>query len=145
MKCRPMQEADLLAVMDIECRITPFPWTVGNFSDSLIAGHSAWVGIQNEKIGGYAVMSMGADEAELLTIGVDSVYQRCGWGGSLMKKLLQIAQNQGVLRLFLEVRRSNVSARAFYNQLNFDEVGLRRDYYSAFEHREDAIVMVKNL
>jgi len=62
-----------------------------------------------------------------------------------MGHLLQIAQHQGAVRVFLEVRHANTPARAFYKQLNFCEVGQRRDYYSSFGNREDAIVMARTL
>ena len=40
---RPMTEADLAAVMDIENAIYAFPWTRGNFLDSLAAGYGCWM------------------------------------------------------------------------------------------------------
>ncbi|MDP2752232.1 MAG: ribosomal protein S18-alanine N-acetyltransferase [Rhodocyclaceae bacterium] len=140
-----MQESDLSTLVTIEQSITPFPWTLGNFADSLVAGHSAWVGYQYGEIVGYAVMSIVAEEAELLNIGIDPECQRCGRGIELMVHLLQIAKENGVGRMFLEVRRSNISARAFYDQFYFNEVGLRRDYYVTHKNCEDAIVMARNL
>ena len=38
-----MQASDLASVARIEARIFAFPWTVGNFSDSLAAGYDAWI------------------------------------------------------------------------------------------------------
>ncbi|MCR6494891.1 hypothetical protein LJB71_00585 [Thermomonas sp. S9] len=40
---RPMREADLEAVMAIERRAYPFPWTPGIFRDCLRAGYAMWV------------------------------------------------------------------------------------------------------
>ena len=40
---RPLCAQDIDAVMAIESVIYPFPWTVGNFRDSLRAGYSCWV------------------------------------------------------------------------------------------------------
>ena len=39
----PMTEADLAEVVAIEREIYPFPWTRGNFLDSVRAGYSVWV------------------------------------------------------------------------------------------------------
>ena len=47
----------------IEQRIYPFPWTRGNFVDSLKAGHSAWVCREGGAMVGYAVLMMTVDEA----------------------------------------------------------------------------------
>ena len=40
---RPMREADIDAVMDVELRAYPFPWTHGIFRDCLHAGYPMWV------------------------------------------------------------------------------------------------------
>ncbi|MDG6349115.1 ribosomal-protein-alanine N-acetyltransferase, partial [Luteimonas sp. 8-5] len=42
-RARPMREDDLDAVMEIERRAYPFPWTRGIFRDCLRAGYPAWV------------------------------------------------------------------------------------------------------
>ena len=53
---RPMQMADLDAVMAIEPTIYTHPWTRGNFSDSINSGYSAWVLEANQTIIGYALL-----------------------------------------------------------------------------------------
>ncbi len=47
--------------------------------------------------------------------------------------------------MFLEVRDSNQSARALYDSVGFNEIGVRRGYYPAASGREDAVVMAKHL
>ena len=39
----PMHERDLDGVTALEASLQVFPWSRGNFSDSLNAGHSVWV------------------------------------------------------------------------------------------------------
>jgi len=39
----PMSEADLRRVLEIEEDLYEFPWTLGNFRDSLRAGYGCWV------------------------------------------------------------------------------------------------------
>ena len=48
-------------------------------------------------------------------------------------------------RIFLEVRPSNHVAYRLYEQLGFNEIGVRKDYYPAFSGREDALVLAKEL
>ncbi|HBV40592.1 MAG TPA: ribosomal-protein-alanine N-acetyltransferase, partial [Erwinia sp.] len=48
---------------------------------------------------------------------------------------------RGVLTLWLEVRASNHAAIALYQQLDFNEVSVRRNYYPTAEGKEDAIIM----
>ena len=40
---RPMREADLDVVLEVENAIYPHPWTRGNFEDSLRAGYGCWM------------------------------------------------------------------------------------------------------
>ena len=47
--------------------------------------------------------------------------------------------------MFLEVRASNQVAQSLYEQMGFNEVGVRHNYYPAFRGREDAIVLAKEI
>ena len=51
----PMREGDLRAVLEIEEDIYEFPWTMGNFRDSLRAGYACWVMREGRRVIGYAV------------------------------------------------------------------------------------------
>src|SRR5437764_9284658 len=52
----PMAEPDLERVLVIERAIYDFPWTRGNFRDSLRAGYSCWTARADGAVVGYAVM-----------------------------------------------------------------------------------------
>jgi [ribosomal protein S18]-alanine N-acetyltransferase len=138
----PMREADIDAVTAIEQRAHPFPWTRGNFVDSLKAGHSAWVFREGGALVGYGVLMMTVDEAELLDITVVPECQRRGLGGALLNQLFDIARSHGATRMLLEVRTSNESGLALYRRFGFAEIGRRRAYYHG---KEDAIVMARDL
>ncbi len=138
---RPMQMADLDAVMAIEPTIYTHPWTRGNFSDSLNSGYSAWVLEANQKIIGYALLMMVPDEAHLLNLSVAKDQQKQGLGRYLLEHMLQIAKNHKAANLFLEVRPSNISAIALYENMGFCEMAVRRGYYPAHNGREDAVLM----
>lgn len=138
---RPMQMADLDAVMVIEPTIYTHPWTRGNFSDSLNSGYSAWVLEANQKIIGYALLMMVLDEAHLLNLSVAKDRQKQGLGRYLLEHMLQIAKNHKAANMFLEVRPSNISAIALYENMGFCEMAVRRGYYPAHNGREDAVLM----
>lgn len=142
---RAMDSADIPEVMAVEQRIYPFPWTVGNFADSLHAGYSAWVCRDQGALAGYAVMMLALDEAQLLNIGIAPAWQRRGCGSVLMEYLFDVAKRAGAVRMFLEVRPSNGPALALYGRLGFVRIGLRRGYYPAASGREDAVVMARDL
>lgn len=140
-----MQEGDLDAVVDTERRCHVFPWTRGNFSDSLAAGYGAWLAREDDRMAGYAVMMRAPDEAHLLNITIVPDLQRCGRGSALLGHLFVQARVWGVTRMLLEVRPGNASGLALYRRQGFAEIGRRRDYYPAADGREDAIVMARDL
>jgi ribosomal-protein-alanine N-acetyltransferase len=141
----PMAEADVDAVSAAEQRSYAFPWSRGNFSDSLKAGHSAWVCRQDGALVGYGLLLMAADEAQLLNITVLPEHQGQGLGSRLLEHLLWVAREHGAGRMFLEVRPSNSAALALYRRFLFSEIGRRRGYYAAPAGREDALVMARAL
>ena len=142
---RVMTEADLDAVAEAEERIHGFPWTRGNFADSLAAGHGGWLALEEGRGVGYAVTMQVLDETHLLNIGVLPELQRRGRGSALLLRLLGLARAQAATRMLLEVRDGNVAARGFYRHHGFDEIARRRDYYQGHECREDAIVMAREV
>lgn len=141
----PMTADDLDAVVAVEQRIQAFPWTHGNFRDSLAAGHECWIAREKGKIASFAVTMRVVDEDHLLDIGVAPERQRSGLGRAMLEFLCATAHTHGMTRMLLEVRVSNAAACAFYQHTGFVEIGRRRGYYPAGTGREDAIVMARNL
>lgn len=138
---RPMTEQDLSAVMRIEPTIYSHPWTLGNFRDSLNAGHSAWVMELAGELVGYALVMMVLDEAHLLNISVAKPFQGQGLGRALLAQMIAISRRYQAANMFLEVRVSNTSAIALYETMGFCEMGIRRNYYPTKSGREDAVLM----
>jgi ribosomal-protein-alanine N-acetyltransferase len=140
---RPMTVAALDGVLALEAEVYPFPWSRGNFVDSLVAGYAAWTlnQVSGELIG-YSVAMAGVDEMHLLNITVAPAVRRCGHARRLLAELVQLCRLRAAGRLWLEVRESNGEAREAYRRLGFAQVGRRKDYYPAPEgRREDAVVM----
>ena len=142
---RPMREDDLDAVLAIEQRAYPFPWTRGIFRDCLRADYPAWVLVEDGLVIGYGVLSLAADEAHVLNVCAAPEVQGRGHGRRLLRALLQLARGRGAQRVFLEVRPSNAAAIALYHDEGFNEIGRRPRYYPAADGREDAIVMAMEL
>lgn len=138
---RPMQMNDLDTIMLIEPTIYTHPWTRGNFSDSLNSGYSSWVLEANQKIIGYALLMLVLDEAHLLNLSIAKDQQKKGLGRYLLEHMLLIAKNHKAVNMFLEVRPSNISAIALYENMGFCEMAVRRNYYPAHNGREDAVLM----
>jgi ribosomal-protein-alanine N-acetyltransferase len=136
-----MQMADLDTVMAIESTIYPYPWSRGNFSDSLNAGYSCWVFEEGPRIIGYAVLMLVLDEAHLLNISIAATHQRQGFGRALLQHMLKTARGYGAVNIFLEVRPSNMPALKLYEETGFSEMAIRRGYYPTRYGREDAVLM----
>jgi len=140
---RPMRPGDLEPVVAIERSIYSHPWTLGNFRDSLHAGYSCWVLEGEGGLIGYCVMMVGVGEAHLLNLSVSPAWQRRGYGRGMLEHLLERAREWGAREMLLEVRPSNLAARALYADMGFREVSVRRGYYPAEAGREDAILMAR--
>ena len=142
---RPLRESDLDAVMAIEQRAYPFPWTRGIFRDCLLAAYPAWVLHEHGLVVGYGVISVAADEGHILNVCVAPERQGRGHGRRLLRALVDYARDCGAARVFLEVRPSNPHAIALYHDEGFNEIGRRPRYYPSHDGREDALVMAMEL
>lgn len=140
---RTMRTADLDAVMTLEQSAYPFPWSRGNFIDSLYAGYLAQLLLDREdRLIGYFVAMPGVDEMHLLNLTVAPAEQGRGHARHMLDALLAHCREVCAATLWLEVRASNSRARGLYRRCGFAEIGVRRAYYPAPKGtREDAIVM----
>ena len=136
-----MEDGDLAEVMAIESAIYSHPWTRGNFGDSLRAGYQCWTWRLNHELVGYFVLMVAAGEGHLLNLSVAASHQRAGHGGALLKEAMRLARSRGAEHIFLEVRPSNLAAKALYERFGFREVATRPGYYPAHTGREDALVL----
>lgn len=141
----PMRESDLDEVAQLERTLHDFPWTHLNFADSLSAGYCCRVMRIDGVLVSYSVMMCVLDEAHLLNITVAGDLQRRGLGREMLTHLVREALTYGAERMFLEVRPSNLAARAMYESAAFQPIGRRPRYYPALDGREDAIVMSAEL
>ena len=141
-----MQDEDIELVMAIEQAAYPFPWSEGIFRDCMRVGYTCVVCEQHGRVCGYAVLSVSAGEAHILNVCVAPASQGQGLGRRMLEYLLDLASVGRVDTVLLEVRPSNHAARALYDTVGFNEIGLRRAYYPAQgSDREDALVLAKAL
>lgn len=84
---------------------------------------------------GLLLYRVAADEAEILTIGVDPNLRRRGAGRVLLEHLLALK----IPKVFLEVASSNEDAINLYIKLGFKQAGLRKAYYAVTG--DDALIL----
>lgn len=140
-----MTPTDLQEVLDIEYAVYPFPWSHGNFLDSIKSGYETWIlrepAPARQLLGYFMLMHM-VDESHLLNITVHPGHHGRGLGRVMLDHAAALARTAGMKSMLLEVRPSNTRALEIYLRYGFSRVGVRRNYYPAPDsRREDAIVM----
>ena len=156
----PMQAADLDEVLKIETVSHIHPWTKGNFSDSLAAGHWAYCirpqvdqmvkgsYLDPAVLWAYCILFPAVDELHLLNITVSPHLRKLGLGQRMMAAIEGVAAQQKMPRIILEVRPSNTAAITLYQKLGYEQIGVRKNYYPAnleTGSREDALVLAKSI
>lgn len=142
---REMHHDDLSLVSDIERRSYEFPWSHGVFRDCLLAGYLTIVLIREDRVAGYAILSVAAGEAHILNLCIEPEFRSLGYGERMLDELLYRARSASVREVFLEVRPSNDTALRLYRKKGFHKIAARPSYYQAADGREDAAVLAKKL
>lgn len=138
----PLQYEDCERVAEIAKESLPEHWSLQSIRDVLQYENNIYYvvhSIEENQIIGFAGIMIIADEAELLNIAICPAFRRHGIGKLLLEKMLQAAVDGGACRILLEVRKSNLAARALYDRYSFKEIATRKDYYS--NPTEDAVIM----
>jgi len=143
LRLAPMTAADVDEVWALECGVFPYPWSRGNFVDSVVSGYDCWtVRDAAGELAGYYLLMYALDEAHLLDVAVAGKRQRQGLGRRLLDEIAARARSQGMTSILLEVRPSNERALDVYRRHGYIHIGRRKGYYPAGPaSREDAIVM----
>ena len=142
---RAFNENDVSAVAAIEAEVYLFPWSAGNFRDSLLSGYrciGAWVA---DELVSYAVVMTAHDEAHLLNLAVANKWQRQGIGAAMLTNVIDEMRRHPLDMIYLEVRPTNLAGLRLYEGFGFNQLGLRRDYYPALTGLEDALFLGLNI
>jgi [ribosomal protein S18]-alanine N-acetyltransferase len=94
----------------------------GTFADGAIGGN-------DERLAGFVLSRIAADEAEILTMAVAQEWRSRGVATLLLAPHLSGLAANRVNRLFLEVEAENAAALALYANFGFRRVGERESYY----------------
>ena len=142
---RHMQIEDIDQVVEIDQRSFSLPWPRSSFRYEVTENKASrlWVAeILNAgrpAVVGMLVCWLILDEAHIGTIAVDTDYRRQKIAEKMLLLAFKELHHEGVLKVFLEVRRSNEAALTLYRKLGFIEEGVRKRYYK--DNQEDAILM----
>ena len=88
---------------------------------------------------------LAGDTADILNISIDSDFKRQGHGTALLNHLIEELKKKDIGEILLEVRAANKSAIQFYKKQGFEEISVRKNYYTKNSknksQREDGIIM----
>lgn len=135
---------DDLVEIDRQCS-TP-PWNKIQFESEFNSTHSLVLGAlarDSKRLIGFIILHHVAEEAEIANFGVCKELRRQSVGRLLLETCIEIAKGIGVKSIGLDVRESNLAALSLYREIGFQQVGLRKGYYSS--NGEAAILMTKQI
>ncbi|RJX22629.1 MAG: ribosomal-protein-alanine N-acetyltransferase [Ammonifex sp.] len=140
-KITPMRPEHVDAILSIERVSFPLPWNRETFLFEILLNELGLyvVALLGEFAVGYGGMWLVADEGHITNIAVHPSFRRQGIGRQILQDLVRRAVENGLNRMTLEVRPSNIAARKLYQKFGFVEKGLRKRYYQ--DNNEDAIIM----
>lgn len=137
--------SDLDEIFAIEQSAKTIPWTQQMLQDSLQSPCHFWTIKISNKIIGFIIFSIAADECEILNLCINPENQNQGYASTLLQHVIAFAKQHYINNIFLEVRQSNHNAINLYQKAEFKKAGLRKDYYKTKYGREDAIVLRLNI
>lgn len=139
-----MEFGDLGAVIALDQQSFSLPWPESSFHFELEKNQSSrcWVAEipgDNPLLVGMIVVWLIMDEVHIATFAVDPFHRKLHVGQRLLANTLMDGVKHGAQKSFLEVRSGNLAAREMYRKFGYQEVGVRKGYYS--DNHEDAIMM----
>lgn len=141
-----LDESHIDGIIAIEKASFQQPWQRISFLNELSCRDALDVVVLDPHRGqvlAYACLRLALDEIHLLKIAVAPCWRRRGIATWLMDICFGLARRRDARKVYLEVRRSNVSAIDLYDKIGFQIIGTRPKYYT--DTGEDAVIMMKSL
>ena len=141
---RAIREEDVSQIHAIETLCFPMPWSeesiLHDVKENVVA---RWLVMDSGEgdVLAYAGMWFVLDEAHVCNVAVHPDHRRKGYGREIFKALENLAKENSMAMMTLEVRRSNIAAQNLYHACGFLDVGYRKRYYE--DNKEDALIMYK--
>ena len=137
---------EIPSALSIEEQNSDYPWSQLQFTTSIENSKNLCYCLsQNGKTIGYLIAMLAVDTADILNIGIDPDFKRQGYGTGLLNHLIEELRKRHIGEILLEVRAGNKSAIQFYKKQGFEEISVRKNYYTKNSknqsQREDGIIM----
>jgi [ribosomal protein S18]-alanine N-acetyltransferase len=146
-RVRAAEAADIPRLVEIAAHsVTAAQWNQNEylqlFAQKPLQTRLALVIEEGAEVVGFIVGKKIDHECEIENIAVTGATRRRGLGTRLLGEFLELIQKQGGRAIWLEVRESNLAARALYEKWAFVEAGRRKAYYQ--NPAEDALILKFN-
>ena len=128
----PAQLNHLDDIVSIEKSAFNKPWTKNQFMNDIQSGLDSenWVYVIDELVAGYIFGWIIQGEFHLNNIAVHPEYLQRSIGKNLIQHIIARVILRNVKVILLEVSAGNIPARQCYQSLGFNQMGIRKDYYS---------------
>lgn len=144
-KIRPIDVRDIEAVIEIQtqCREAS-QWSRREYellaaAPSVNSTAPCWVAENAGRVDGFLVARKLTDEMEILNLAVAVAARRKGIASQLLREAMNWAAKNGISKVHLEARASNMAATAFYESHGFHATGTRPNYYR--DPTDDALLL----
>jgi ribosomal-protein-alanine N-acetyltransferase len=132
----PARLDDLKSIMIMERASFPAAerWSERTWRGELLAEHrTILIARGHHPVGVISINTIG-ERADLHRLVVEPRSRRRGIGADLVQAGLEVVRQLGVREVILDVGYRNEPAIALYQQLGFEQLSARRDYYGPGQH-----------
>lgn len=131
--------SDAVKISEIEKECFSLPWSLQQVRNEIPKNNVIFLSaVTDDDFCGYISGQLILDEFYISNVAVTEKFRRFGVGSALIDNLITELKNTECSLITLEVRVSNHSARHVYEKFGFQNLGLRKKFYS--HPTEDACI-----
>ena len=135
----------LNACLDLDQKSLKGLWNKSQWERELTDSKRICIGlvdVKTKKLLGLCSAWLIIDELHITSMAVHPIHQRQGLGKILMSDLIKRSWSLGANQIHLEVRETNIPAKAFYKSMGFKTTGNRSNFY---KDGSDALLLTKEI
>ena len=135
----------LNSCLDLDQQSLKGLWTKSQWERELNDPKRICIGVMdldNEKLLGLCSAWLIVDELHITFLAIHPIQQRKGLGKILLSDLIKRSSSLPINQIYLEVKDTNQTAKAFYKSMGFKIVGKRSNFYN---DGSNALIFIKQL
>lgn len=134
---------DAEQIFELYCDDFSDGWSKKMLCESFASGRFLALGVkENDGLVGVITCSTALFDADIESVYVKKEFRKQGFASMLIAELERKLISENIEKIFLEVRKGNISAQNLYAKHGFKKISERKKYYSDLE---DAVIMAKEL